>query len=169
VDFARRSGTLLLVIAWTAVIGAGWWWFAGWERDQANPNRALAATGTEVVLVRNRAGHYVADGEINGERVTFLVDTGATTVALPLSLARRLGLALGAAVTVQTANGPKVAYQTRLASVRLGGIEQRDVAAIASDGMEGAGVLLGMSFLRHLDFSQRDGRLVLAPARERRQ
>ncbi len=164
-DFARRSGTLLLVLAWLGIIGAGWWWFAGWQRDQENPNRALSMTATEVVLARNRAGHYVADGEINGERVTFLVDTGATTVALPMSLARRLNLPLGAAVTVQTANGPKVAYQTRLASVRLGGIELADVAAIASDGMEGAGVLLGMSFLRHLDFSQRDGRLVLSRPR----
>jgi aspartyl protease family protein len=165
VDFARRSGTFLLAAAWFGIIGVGWWWFAGWERDQANPNRALSPVAMEVVLERNRAGHYVADGEINGERVTFLVDTGATTVALPMSLARRLGLQLGAAVTVQTAGGPKVAYQTRLASVRLGGIEQKDVPAIASEGMEGAGVLLGMSFLRHLEFSQRDGRLVLARPR----
>jgi aspartyl protease family protein len=164
-DFARRSGTLLLAAAWLGIIGLGWWWFAGWEQDQDNPNRALSAAGAEVVLERNRAGHYVADGEINGERVTFLVDTGATTVALPLSLARRLDLALGAAVTVQTANGPKVAYQTRLRSVRLGSIELGDVPAIASEGMEGAGVLLGMSFLRHLEFSQRDGRLVLARPR----
>jgi aspartyl protease family protein len=164
-DFARRSGTLLLAVAWLGIIGLGWWWFAGWEREQHNPNHALSATAAEVVLERNRSGHYVADGEINGERVTFLVDTGATTVALPMSLARRLGLTLGAAVTVQTANGPKVAYQTRLRSVRLGGIELADVPAIASEGMEGAGVLLGMSFLRHLDFSQRDGRLVLSPPR----
>ena len=164
-DFARRSGTLLLVAAWLGVFGAVWWWFDGWERDQSNPNRTLAATAGEVVLERNRAGHYVADGEINGERVTFLVDTGATSVALPMSMAKRLGLELGAAVTVQTANGPKVAYQTRLRRVRLGGIELADVPAIASEGMEGAGVLLGMSFLRHLDFAQRDGRLVLSPPR----
>ena len=164
-DFARRSGTLLLVLAWLGIIGVGWWWFDGWQRDQDNPNRNLAMSATEVVLARNRAGHYVADGEINGERVTFLVDTGATTVALPMSLAKRLNLPLGAAVTVQTANGPKVAYQTRLASVRLGSIELADVAAIASDGMEDAGVLLGMSFLRHLDFAQRDGKLVLSRPR----
>lgn len=162
-DFARRSGVLLLVLAWLAIFAAGYWWFSGWESDQRNPNRALSSTATEVVLERNRAGHYVADGEINGERVTFLVDTGATTVALPMSLAKRLGLPLGAAVTVQTANGPKVAYQTRLRSVRVGGLELADVPAIASDGMEGAGVLLGMSFLRHLNFSQRDGRLVITP------
>lgn len=164
-DFARRSGTLLLAVAWLGVIGLGWWWFAGWERDQQNPNRALSATAAEVVLLRNRAGHYMADGQINGAQVTFLVDTGATTVALPLSLARRLDLALGAAVSVQTANGPKVAYQTGLRSVRLGSIELADVPAIASEGMEGAGVLLGMSFLRHLEFSQRDGRLVLSRPR----
>jgi len=165
VDFARRSGTVLLVAAWLGIFAAAWWWFDGWEREQSNPNRGLAATASEVVLERNRAGHYVADGEINGERVTFLVDTGATTVALPMSLAKRLGLELGAAVTVQTANGPKVAYQTKLRSVRLGGIELAGVPAIASEGMEGAGVLLGMSFLRHLDFAQRDGRLVLSPPR----
>jgi aspartyl protease family protein len=165
-DYARRSGTLLLVLAWAGVFAGAYAWFHDWDRDQSNPNRALSAVATEVVLERNRAGHYVADGAINGAPVTFLVDTGATAVALPLSLAKRLELPLGSTITVQTANGPKLAYQTRLRSVRLGGIEIADVPAIASDGMEGAGVLLGMSFLKHLDFAQRDGRLVLAPARK---
>ena len=119
----------------------------------------------EVTLLRNRAGQYVADGEINGRRVTFLLDTGATWVALPLALGRELGLQRGAAVTLQTANGPAVAYQTRLASVRLGSLELADVGAVMSDGLDTDTVLLGMSYLKRVEFTQSDGRLTLRPAR----
>jgi aspartyl protease family protein len=160
-DFPRRSGVALLTVAWIAIFGALFWWFTQWQRDADNPNRSLPGSGNEVALERNRSGHYVADGAINGIPVTFLVDTGATTIAVPMSLAKELGLALGGAVMLQTANGPKTAYLTRLASVRLGPIEQRDVAAVATDGMEGTGALLGMSFLGRLEFSQRGGRLLL--------
>ncbi len=160
-DFSRRSGIALLVTAWLAVFGAVFWWFSERGRDEENPNRSFALATNEVALARNRAGHYVAAGAINGHPVTFLVDTGATAVALPMTLARTLGLKLGETVTLQTANGPKAAHLTRLASVRLGPIEQLDVAAVVIEGNDGVGVLLGMSFLGRLEFSQREGKLTL--------
>ena len=162
----RRSGTLMLAVAWALIIGGLYWFFNGWEEKQTNPNtaRVLNQQQGELTLVRNRAGHYVAAGEINGRRVTFLLDTGATWVALPAGLARELGVKRGAAVTLQTANGAAVGYQTRLDSVRLGPIEMHDVGALVADGMDADTVLLGMNFLKRFELTQRDDRLTLRPS-----
>jgi aspartyl protease family protein len=159
------GGKFMLAVAWLLILGGVYWYFSEREARDANPNtaRVLDRQRGEVTLQRNRAGHYVADGEINGRRVTFLVDTGATWVALPLALGRELGLSRGPAITLQTANGPAVGYQTRLARVRLGPLELRDVGAVMSDGLDADAVLLGMSFLKRVEFTQRDGRLVLRP------
>ena len=153
----------MLTTAWVLIMFGLYWFFNGWEEKQVNPNtaRVLSQQQGELTLVRNRAGHYVADGEINGRRVTFLLDTGATWVALPTALARELGLKRGAAVTLQTANGAAVGYQTRLDSVRLGPIEMRDVGALVSDGMDADTVLLGMNFLKRLELTQRGDKLIL--------
>ena len=153
----------MLAIAWLLIMGGVYWFFTGWEAREVNPNpaRALNQQQGELTLVRNRAGHYVAEGEINGRRVTFLIDTGATWVALPLALGRELGLKRGAAVTLQTANGPAVGYQTRLERVRLGPLELHDVSAVMADGLDADAVLLGMSFLKRVEFTQRDGKLIL--------
>jgi len=155
----------MLVVAWLLIIGGIYWFVGGWEAQQSNPNpaRVLNRQQGELTLVRNRAGHYVAEGEINGRHVTFLLDTGATWVALPTSLARELGLKRGAAITLQTANGAAVGYQTRLDSIRLGPIEMRDVGALIADGMDADTVLLGMNFLKRLEFTQRGDQLILRP------
>ncbi len=159
----RRSGITMLVIAWMLVFGLVYWYFRGWEQRQFNPNpqALMLQQGGELVLQRNRAGNYVADGEINGAKVTFLLDTGATQVALSSQLAGQLGLKLGAAVALNTANGSVIGHQTRLANVRLGPIEMHDVSAVVSDSMDSQTVLLGMSFLRRLEFTQRDEHLIL--------
>ncbi len=153
----------MLAIAWVLIMAGLYWFFGDWEARQVNPNpaRVLNQQQGELTLTRNRAGHYVADGEINGRSVTFLLDTGATWVALPTQLARELGLKRGAAVTLQTANGTSTGYQTRLDSVRLGPIAMRDVGALITDGMDAGTVLLGMNFLKRLEFTQRGGELVL--------
>jgi aspartyl protease family protein len=159
----RRSGVAMLIIAWVLVFGLAYWFFSGWEARQYNPNpqALLQKQSGEVTLKRNREGHYVAEGEINGTRVAFLLDTGATQVALPVSLARRLELKHGPAVTLSTANGTVIGYETRLQSVRLGSIEMHDVGAVVTDGMANGTVLLGMTFLKHLEFAQREDRLIL--------
>lgn len=113
-----------------------------------------------VVLEQDRNGHYEAEGQINGRPVTFLVDTGATDVALPESTARALGLKFGPKVKVMTAAGPSGAWLTRLDEVAVGGIKRRNVRATITGG-EFNGILLGMSFLKHYSLEQTDGRLVI--------
>jgi aspartyl protease family protein len=114
-----------------------------------------------IVLEQDRNGHYLVEGQINHQPVNFLVDTGATDVAIPESLARKLGLDFGPRIRVSTAAGPSNAWLTRLSEVSIGGIRRRDVRATITSG-EFNQVLLGMSFLRHYDMRQQDGKLVIS-------
>ena len=158
----RRSGVVMLWAAWLLILGGGWWAADHWLLKQANPNQHPATNSSgAVVLERNRQGHYVATGEINGHSVTFLLDTGATTVALSSRLARELDLKHGAVIQIETANGITEGFKTRLKTVRLGDIVVHEVGAVFSDGMLDDTVLLGMSFLKHLEFTQRENTLTL--------
>ena len=132
---------------------------------QSNPNRSVATAETgsyqEIVLQRNRMGHYVFDGEINRQTVTFLVDTGATTTAIPAHLQDSLGLRAGPATTVSTANGNTTAYLTRLDQLAIGEIELSDVGASIIEGMGVEEVLLGMNVLKHFELVQRGDQLII--------
>ncbi|WP_371923492.1 TIGR02281 family clan AA aspartic protease [Pseudomonas sp. OIL-1] len=162
---SRRFGTAMLVLAWIAGLALAANWFAGIEERQRNPNQQPESLHTEsVVEVRldsNRQGHYLVGGQINGVDVTFLLDTGATFVAIPAQVADELGLARGRPVMVNTANGLAESYSTNIESLALGDIRLRDVAAGIVPGMSGDEILLGMSALRQLDFSQQGGQLIL--------
>ncbi|MCP8465133.1 TIGR02281 family clan AA aspartic protease [Pseudomonas sp. ZM23] len=161
----RRLGKVMMFLAWGAGILLATHYFGAWEKRQNNPNQqpesVHGAGYVEVRLLGNRAGHYVVDGRINGQPVTFMLDTGATQVAIPQELARNLGLARGAPVTLNTANGRSEGWRTRLSQLDLGDIRLNDVSALVAPGMEGDEVLLGMSALKQLDFTQQGGTLVL--------
>lgn len=153
---------------WAAAIGALMlftWFFSGVLDRQRNPNPSVVGETMggirQVVLEANRGHHFVATGEINGEPVELMVDTGASQVAVSRAVADRLGLPRGPVNTVATANGVARVTSTRLASVRLGNIELRDVAGLIVPNMSSPEVLLGMSFLRELEMTQRDGQLIL--------
>ncbi|SDI02253.1 retropepsin-like aspartic protease family protein [Pseudomonas panipatensis] len=161
----RRLGKGMLLLAWLAGMGLATHFFGLWEQRQHNPNQQVqslhGAGYVEVRLLGNRQGHYVSDGRIGDTPVTFLLDTGATQVAVPEALARRLRLQRGAAVSLDTANGQAQGWRTRLERLALGDIRLNDVPALIVPGMDGDEVLLGMSALKQLEFSQRDGTLVL--------
>jgi aspartyl protease family protein len=159
-----RGNTKMIAVGWALLLGAMVWFFTSWSEREANPNRNMvAAAGAEMVLQRARDGHYYADGEINGQRVKFLLDTGATQIALSTKLANTLGLSLGQAITMQTAAGPANGYPTRLARVRLGEIEMQNLGAVVAEGMSDDSVLLGMNFLKRLELVQRGDTLTLRP------
>ncbi len=156
----------MTVLAWIVVLGLLGAFFGGCMEKLNNPNQQvstqLRADGVrEVVLQQNRAGHYVASGAINDHPVTFLLDTGATSVSVPASVAARVGLKRGAPLRANTANGVVNTYSTRLAQVRLGDIALNNVRANINPHMQGNDVLLGMSFLRKLEFTQRDRELTI--------
>ncbi len=156
-------GVGMMVAAWLVALGLGVLFFSDVLEKQFNPNQNLHTAGgeREVILKRNKFGHYVATGAINGQPVVFMLDTGATGVAIPEDIARQLGLRRGRAVQTLTANGTAVSYAVTLDSVSLGGIERRDVRAAIAPGLQTGQVLLGMSFLKHVEFSQQGDTLVL--------
>ncbi len=157
-----RGSTKLIVVGWVLLLGTLFLFFQQLSEREANPGRGMVSvSGSELVLARSRDGHYYADGEINGQPVKFLLDTGASQIALSPKLANTLGLSLGQPVTLQTAAGPAPGYPTRLARVRLGTIEMQDLRAVVSQGMSGQAVLLGMNFLKHLEITQRGDQLTL--------
>jgi aspartyl protease family protein len=167
-DLPSRLGKVMLFAAWAVGLTILALFFQRMLDDQQNPNRdievALDAQGrAQVVLQRNRAGHYVASGRINGESVTFLIDTGATDVALPLGLATRLDLPLGRSRIAKTANGNVQTWSTRLDSVEIGGLRARRVQASVLPNMPGGEVLLGMSYLKNFELIQRGTTLTLRP------
>lgn len=162
----KRMGRTMYALAWIAAMGLLTLYFSDVLDRQRNPNRnvdsAVTAEGVrEVMLTRNRMGHYVSSGSINGEQVEFLLDTGATGVAIPAEIARQLTLPRGRPVIVNTANGPTRSYQTRLAEVRLGDIRLRNVQATITPGLQTREILLGMSFLKYIEFTQRGNTLTL--------
>jgi aspartyl protease family protein len=115
----------------------------------------------EVTLKRAANGHYVADGFINDHPVRFFVDTGATIISIPQHIAERMELKRGAAFSSHTANGVIESYATRLQRVRLGGIELHNILAGINPHTTMDEVLLGMSFLKYVEFSQRGDELIL--------
>lgn len=108
---------------------------------------------------RSRNGHYVLDVIINGQPVEMLVDTGASTVALPESVAEEAGIILQSSaytVPVRTANGETSAAATRIDDLRIGPIRLRDVEAMVIRDQSLGTPLFGMSalnMLRRFDFS----------------
>ncbi len=158
-ESTQGIGRNMYYLMWALLLGLLAWLFHGLLEKQQNPNHNLTEISQqdgvrEVVLERNRFGHYVASGTINGFPVVFMLDTGATDIAIPARLASSLKVNRGTPVTMQTANGNSIGYLTRLDSVALGPIELQGVQASINPGMNTDEVLLGMSFLKQVDFSQ---------------
>ncbi len=154
------------ILFWVALLALLSVYFSDLLERQRNPNRDVASQVTEagvreVQLKRNRQGHYVTNGSINGEPVVFLLDTGATGVAIPSAIAERLSLPRGRGIITNTANGRSQSYQTRLGEVGIGDIRLRNVDAAIAPGLHMNEVLLGMSFLKHIEFTQRGNVLTL--------
>jgi len=155
-----RIGRRMIWLASLGLLAGLYALFSMLEQDGGTVISVDAGGAAMIVLEQDRNGHYQVEGLINGQAVNFLVDTGATDVAVPESMARALGLDFGPRVQVMTAAGPSKAWMTRLNQVSIGGISRRDVRATITSG-EFNGVLLGMSFLRHYSLQQQDGKLVI--------
>ena len=121
-----------------------------------------ARTVSEVRIQRDRSGMYFTVGSINALPVNFLVDTGATQIAMNGAHARRLGIdyrVVGEPAVVTTASGVERAWAVRLDTVRVGEIELRNIPAMVLDGAQPETILLGMSFLGKLQISN-EGQLM---------
>lgn len=130
-----------------------------------SPNKEVVAevsnNGAVVRLQQDRAGSYVAGGKINGQNVAFLVDTGASSIAIPSRVAECLRLKKGTLSKASTANGMTKVYSTELDSIILGAIEMAGIQAFITPNQKDDLILLGMNFLKHLEMSQKNNQLIL--------
>lgn len=165
-DNKRKMAGIMLLAMWLIIFTMLAWFFSEVLDRQNNPNQSITTNKVsdqvlEVVLQRNRFGHYVTDGMVNNIPVVFMLDTGATGVVIPEHMSSILGIERGIAVTVQTANGNLRAYNAKLDRVAIGGIVLQDIKALLNPSEESNVILLGMSFLKYIEFTQRGNTLTL--------
>jgi len=146
------------------LFGVLYWALGGLIDRRHNPNEHVV-TGSggpqRIELAVSPGGQYIVPGTLNGHEVDFLVDTGATHVAVPASIAEDAGLERGAETRVQTAGGTRRAWHTTIDRVAVGGIERRNVRGSINPSMPGDHVLLGMTFLRGLELRQHGDQLII--------
>ncbi|HEX7027092.1 MAG TPA: TIGR02281 family clan AA aspartic protease [Gammaproteobacteria bacterium] len=162
----HKAGGWMIYLMWAALLTVVALLMQNWLDRQYNPNRHLvvntSSEGTpQVILTRNRYGHYVSPGYINGEEAVFFLDTGATDVVIPAEIADKYGLKRGPAYQASTANGIVTVYATKLDLIELGPLQLRNIRASINPHMDGEEILLGMSFLKHLELTQRKDQLII--------
>lgn len=124
-----------------------------------------ASPDSTVRIVKNNQGMFTTTGSINGQSTDFIVDTGASTVAMSAADARRLGIQyriVGTRMRVRTASGTGTAYRIMLNSVTVGEISLQDVSAVVIEGAGPPAPLLGMSFLGRLKMRNTGEMLILS-------
>ncbi|WGR95013.1 TIGR02281 family clan AA aspartic protease [Bradyrhizobium sp. ISRA443] len=135
-------------------------------QKSVSPAVTMAPTsGRTLTIPPDARGHFATDGRIDGQRIGFMVDTGASVVALNETSAARFGLRPvpgDYTSRVTTANGTIKAARARIAMIELGGLIVRDVDAMVLPDEALSENLLGLSFLSKLKrFEYANGRLVL--------
>lgn len=157
-----RRSTLALLAFWL-LAGALLW--AGFKWHEQRQRAALAPytlAGGEFVIPRSPDGHFYAAGEVNHQPVRFMVDTGASSVAISSALARAAGLPQGVPVTIGTAGGERPGWLVRDVPVRVGPLARNDTSVVAGLDVGAPDVaLLGQSFLRHFEVRIDGDRMLL--------
>ncbi len=140
-------------------LGLGLLFYVFFLRQEAPPVQVVGPDRVE--LSRARDGHFHIDGAIQGKPVRFLIDTGASTVSIPQTLAQRIGLGCDVVSTFNTANGIVQGCTSRVAELDFGPfrIENLTVAILPNLSSE---ALLGMNALRHVRMEQEADKLKLS-------
>lgn len=152
------KSTLSWTVLWIAILGTGFW---ASQRLLAPPPLTIEASG-EVAISVSAGGHYYIDGAINGVPLRFMVDTGATYVAVDAKFAQRAQLPGGVPGYFNTANGAVEGRIVRGQTVQAGPFEVEGLSIAVMPNAPGEG-LLGQNFLRQFDVSQSAGVLRLRP------
>ncbi len=161
----KRLGHKFIIAMWIAVMIMVFFLFDDLLESDYNPNQKvsteISGQQREVILKRNRYGHYVTQGKINNHPVTFLLDTGASDISIPDKIAKKLNLKYGQERRYQTANGIIIGNLTQLNQVSIGNIQLHNIRASINPKMDNDEILLGMSFLKNIEFTQRGDTLIL--------
>lgn len=149
--------TFKLVTVWLLIGTLVFLGFQAWQRQRQQTQ--VEVRGAQLRLQRGPDGHFHWPGSVNGQPAQFLVDTGATSTALPGALARSLGLKPLSAIDSNTAGGTARGYTARVDLVLDGGVQVRQLLVTVLPELDSP--LLGMDVLSRLQFRQRAGELLI--------
>ncbi len=158
----EKPVTWKFILLWCAIVGGLFMAFEFWQRvSQGHIVESVShSTYQEVTLVRGRDHHYRLNGFVNGVKVHFLLDTGASKVSLPKSIADEANVTGHVSVYVNTANGTTQATLSRIKHLKFGAIELKNVSTVIMDNNSSV-ALLGMSALKKIEMIKRGDKLIL--------
>lgn len=162
-DQYARAGRVMFLLVWVILFFGLFVFFYYYDNSAS---KVYVANRTEFVLSADQSGHYRIKGRINEYPVEFLVDTGATLVAIPESIANHLHVTGRYPITISTANGDVTGSLTRLQQLSFGEFELKDIKAVIIPGSDDETVLLGMNVLSQFGMVQEDNRLILKKQRK---
>lgn len=155
-------GHITALVLWSALFGGMYLYFDARMQPQVATVTSLDAARGEVVIQRSRDGHYYVGGSINGLPVTFMVDTGASTVVVSATLAEKIGMAKGMPTPFKTAGGTVLGATVSDQTVVAGGLQLKGLSVGVVGQMDQRDyALLGQNFLRYIDVIQSGDQMVL--------
>lgn len=147
---------------WLVIFGVMYWFLDAKMQPQVATVTNLDMARGEVIIPRSRDGHYYVDGAINGRPLTFMVDTGASTVVVSADLAAKIGLARGVPTPFKTAGGMVLGEMVPDQAIEAGGLQLKGLRVGVVKQMDQRDyALLGQNFLRHIDVIQSGDQMVL--------
>jgi aspartyl protease family protein len=145
-------GHIAALAIWVALFGAIYLYFDAREKPTVAFATNAASIRGEVLIPRSRDGHYYVSGAINGHPVTFMVDTGASTVSIGMNTARVANLPQGTPAQFGTAGGTVLGTIVTGQTIMAGGIAVEGISIAV--GIRGEIALLGQNFLRRVEMTQ---------------
>jgi aspartyl protease family protein len=152
-----RIGRTMFLFVWIIIFAGFFLFFYFYGQNNTTPELSSAR---ELILRADKNGHYWIDGSLNNLPVRFLVDTGATLVAIPQNIADKLPIKGRYPMTIYTANGEITGSLTRIPELKFGEFTLHDVKAVITPASDTV-VLLGMNVLAQFNITQEDKRLIL--------
>jgi aspartyl protease family protein len=149
---SNRLAPLGIVTFWLLLMAVMYFGFNYFMK----PTPQVITSSGDLVLSRERDGHFYADGTINGAKVRFLVDTGASLIAVSEPFAKSVGLLSGEPTTFHTANGSRAGYVAANADVVVGSLRVSSLRVgvglvVEGNSTDAPTVLLGQNFLSKFD------------------
>ena len=163
---ATKYSKTFIYIFWILLFVVGYYGFGLYIENQNNPNQnpevSIGQEGQHIVYLNANQNHsYLVNGRINNYPVKFLVDTGATSVVIPSSVARKIGLRKGYPYRAKTANGIITVYSTKIDKISIGNIFLSNIDASINTSEKSDIILLGMSALKHLEIHYKNKMMIL--------
>lgn len=157
---APQTGLIPMMLFWLLVMGIVY----ALMHYALSPKRPHANGNGEVVITRSTDGHFRTVGIVNGSETTFLIDTGASTVAVSDQFAAKASLSGGTPTVFNTANGPRQGRMIEGITVSVGPLQVRNTRiGIGISSSPDQEALLGQSFLTHFNVTMTSEKMVLSP------